>query len=213
MVTQARQRIRDLQIQKAETPEGLQDIFKNSEELKEFVQQTLYDSPVLKTLELHCEANSLPLAETLSNVVGSLDKYEAENEDMRGWPDLPSYIEEQLDICVTGEQQRKRQEQLQKEGPDFLLNFKCSFCGAPYETMTIDSPTGEILCKCGKSFKLLCPGCKGKFAFDANKAVFYCKKCNLFFERPTLTYRDYTFLKEPPDFSARDSRKDTPRSS
>lgn len=118
------------------------------------------------------------------------------------WPDLPSYIEEQLDNYLVGEQQRKRQEQLQRKSSDFLLNFRCSDCGAPYETMIIDGPKGEILCNCGKRFKVVCSRCKGKFDFDANKEIYYCRKCNVLFGRPILTYRDYTFLKESADSSA-----------
>jgi transcription elongation factor Elf1 len=196
-ITQSHQRVRNLQLQRAETPVDRQEIFKNRQELEKFVRDTLYDSEVLKDFELHCREDRLPYTSTLSNVIGPLNKYEAENEDMCGWPDLPSYVEEQLDIYLTREQHRKLQEQLQKEAPDFLLNFKCSFCGAKYESMFIDSSGGEIVCKCKKSFSLVCPGCKGKFDFDADKAVFYCRKCNLFFEIPALTYSDFIFREEP----------------
>ena len=123
MRSQARQRIRDLQCRKAETPEGRQDIFKNSKQLRKFVEQTLYDSPVLKEFKRHCEAEGLPLAKTLSNVIGTLYKYEVENVDLF-WPDLPSYIEERLDNYLEDEQRRKMQEQLQTKFSDFWLNFK-----------------------------------------------------------------------------------------
>jgi hypothetical protein len=81
MLAQARQRIRNLQVQRAETKEGLHDIFNNREELEEFTLQTLQDSQVLKAFKLHREANRLPLAVTLANAVGSLDEYEVEKED------------------------------------------------------------------------------------------------------------------------------------
>jgi hypothetical protein len=214
---QAQQRIRNLHVQRAETQEGLHDIFSNKEELKEFALQTLQGSKDLKDFERHCAAESSPLEEALAKAVGSLEEYEREKEDLGGELDLPSHIEERMDSFLLDENKRKReenqretQEQLQKRAPDIMLNFKCSSCGAAYETMSVASPEGVIQCNCGKLYKVSCPECKSRFDFDVEKKVFFCRKCNVSFGRPTLTYHDFTFMKDPPDFSAHDSRKDTP---
>ena len=82
---QRSERIRDLQLQRAETPEGRQEIFKNSAELLEFAQQTVSEYS-LKDFELICNEKGLPIAKTLSDIVGPLEKYEEENKDMCMWP-------------------------------------------------------------------------------------------------------------------------------
>jgi len=196
MVTQARQRVRDLQLRRAETPEGRQSIFKNSQELKKFVQDTLYDSQVLKDFEPRCRADGLPLAKTLSNAIGSLDKYETENEDLF-WPDLPSYIEERLDNFLLEEKQRRKKEQLQKKFSEIELNFRCPHCNATSDNMIIDVSASENRCSCGRRFKSLCVECRSALNYDNNKGVWFCKKCGAIYERPRLRLSDFTFIREP----------------
>lgn len=193
---QRSERVRDLQLQRAETPEGREGIFKNSKELRKFVEHNLYDSQVLKEFKLYCEADNLSLAKTLCNVIETLDKYEDENEDLF-WPDLSSYIEEKLGDYLEGEEQRKSQKQLQKKFSDFLLNFRCDNCDAPYDTMWILGFEGTIECKCGSSYKPLCVSCKSELYFDRSKDTWSCRKCDATFEKPRLRLSDFTFIREP----------------
>ena len=191
----ARQRVRDLQFQKAETPEGRRDIFKNIENLKEFVQQTLYDSQTLKEFELYCETENLPLAETLSKAIGSLEEYEKENENMF-WPDLPSYVAEKIDDYLEDQQQRKKQENQQKKFSDFWITFRCEKCGTPYSDMYILPFENVIACRCGEGYMPKCLECGNRLIFDSDKEAFACRKCNVIFKLPIITCH-YTFLREP----------------
>ena len=190
----ARQRILNLQLERAETPEGRQKIFKNSEELKEFAQQTLPEY-TLKDFELICKEKGLPIAKTLSDVVEPLEKYEEENEDLCWWPDLSSCIKEKIDTFVESEQHNKKRQQLQKKFSDFWINFRCGKCDTPYYDMFILKFENVIACRCGEWTTPKCLECGNRLIFDADKDAFACRKCNAIFKLPIITCH-YTFLKE-----------------
>ena len=193
MLAEALQRIQDLQIQRSETPEGLQDIFKTKKELKEFTLQALYDSEVLKAFILRCKIKRVQLAEAIAEAVGSLDEYVVQQEEIMGHLNLAGYIEERLEDCLN----RERQDQLEKPFREHLLNFKCSNCNHDYFGMWIDISEAEIVCSCGYRYKPLCTACGNELDFDNAKDAFFCRKCHAKFRLPTLKPSDFTFIKEP----------------
>jgi hypothetical protein len=193
---QRSERIRDLQFQRAATPEGRQEIFKNSAELLEFAQHTVPEY-TLKDFELICNEKGLPIAKTLSDIVGPLEKYEEENEDMCMWPDLPSYIKEKIDTFVEGEQEKKRRHQLQRKLEHIVPNTRCPDCHASTEKMSLSVLTGKLKCTCGCRFEWLCVGCKNPLIFDYETISWFCKKCDVTFTLPTVTFSDFIVNSEP----------------
>ena len=197
-VADARQRIKDLQLRRAATPEGRQEIFKNSEELLEFAHQTLPEY-TMKDFELICKEKALPIAKTLSDVVGPLEKYEEENVDMCMWPDLPSYVKEKIDFYFEGEQENKRRQQLQKKFENMVPNTRCPECYATTEKMNLNLLTGKLDCACGSQLEWLCVGCRSPLTFNVRPDTisWSCEKCDATFTLPTVIFSDFTFVSNP----------------
>ncbi len=197
-VKEARQKNLDLELRIASAPEGRQEIFKNSAELLDFAQQTIPEY-VLKDFELICNEKGLPIAQTLLDIVGPLEKYEEENEDMCMWPDLPTYIKEKIDTYVGGEQEKKWRQQLPKKFDNIVRSTRCPKCHATTEKMSLSVLTGELKCVCGSRFNWLCVGCRSPLTFNIRPDAisWSCKKCGVIFWLPTVTFSDFAFIRTP----------------
>jgi hypothetical protein len=94
---------------------------------------------------------------------------------------LNNYVGLQLDFFFEEEKQKKRQ----KEFWTGLLSFECPDCGGSIQdkTMWIDGSNGQLCCKCGNAWKLLCTNCKSELKFDTERKVFHCPICAIVFSR------------------------------
>ena len=143
---------------------------------------------VLESFMSHCQAHNLPLAETLFEVVGSLEEYEADMDKDGTLLDLDNYIGLQLEYFLDARQEEEMQETLQKKFSDILLSFRCPDCGADATSLLLID--GEVCCGCGSRFELLCPNCKCKLQFK--EGTYHCRSCGMSFERPVMkvSYRE-----------------------
>lgn len=187
MVEEANQSICDMQIQRSEDPEDLENILKIKKQLKEFTLDTLYDSKVLKQFKLHCKTKRIPLPTAIVEAVGSFGEFVAQQEEMGD--NLVSYIEEKLENVL----KREQQEQLEKRFQERMLKFKCSKCGRNSGLYVV---SGIIVCDCGFLYKPLCEECGNQLGFDEAKHVFVCGKCHMIFRLPTPKPGDFKSIRE-----------------
>jgi hypothetical protein len=70
-----RKAFKNLYLRKANTIEGCRDIFRSNEKLLQFTHYTIYGSEELGKFDNYCLTQQLPLAKTLSVIVGSYERY------------------------------------------------------------------------------------------------------------------------------------------
>ena len=190
-IEEERKKIKELCLQKARTGEGLQDIFNSPEKMLEFTNATVGDyrslflsnPKVLESFIFYCQAHNLSLPETLFEVAGSLEEYEADPID------LDNHIGLQLEDFLSRRLEEERRKALQKKFEESLLNAKCPNCGEPFaepfyfedrylgHTMVIVD--GSLRCNnCDAFCELHCPSCGDELDYK-KESGFHCSSCDV----------------------------------
>ena len=199
---ETRRKIKESYLKKARTWQGLQDIFSTPAKMLNFTQATIdnYRSVVLKnpdvleSLVAYCRKKNLPLAKTLSQIVGSLKEYQADADNDGTLLGLDNYVGLQLDFFLGDRQDEERNKALQKRFSKSLMNTLCLKCGKPICASMADLgyPTaytfflskGELRCyHCNALIQAFCPKCGGPVGYDGGS--FVCKRCVLTFRLQT----------------------------
>lgn len=198
---ETRRKIKESYLKKARTWQGLQDIFSTPAKMLEFTQATIdnYRSVVLKnpdvfeSLVAYCRNNNLPLAKTLSQIVGSLKEYQADADNDGTLLGLDNYVGLQLDFFLGDRQEEGRIKALQKKFEDHLMKAQCPRCSRPLaQTFKYGKITrktllimdGLLSCQtCEARLEVLCPSCKSQLGYKG-EYDFYCSSCDLTFALP-----------------------------
>ena len=198
---EAKERIRkrknELYMRKAGTWEGLREIFSSPQELLKFAQQVLGENDngeLLQNWQLlvnNCQNSNPVLAETLFELVGSLEDYKewiAEEPGSLEW-----YISNEIRWYIDAEKEKERLARIQK-GFERGLQVKCPFCGKMIKGMIF---VGNIMhcSKCGEQVSCLCSNnCEGELFLIEGHSL-RCNKCNMIFKLPKSFISNSRFLK------------------
>jgi len=186
-----RREIEDLLLRKAETDEGLKDIFSSHGNLWEFACSiasriaTFSSYPdIWKSFLAYCKSRKLEPGKRLFEAVGTLTDFE-DSIRQGGTNDLANHIGLELEIWLDEAKDEEKQAALQKSLREFLINVKCLDCGEPLAMRLIDGYPkrlliieGEVRCfKCNTAQEVLCLKCKNPLKYKGDEHSFICSSC------------------------------------
>jgi sugar-specific transcriptional regulator TrmB len=114
------QEIRDLQIQRAWTSIGLEEIFSNSKDMLEFAQHTVEQC---KAFILYCSRHKLKSDMTLAELIGSKEDYLKTEDEEGDLQDLSEYIGSRIRLISDGSSKRRGETATGKKS----LRIHCQF--------------------------------------------------------------------------------------
>ncbi len=125
-------RILEGAFQLARSLEGRKRIFSDPKWMLEFAACTvaseglmLDDSDVWDSLVSYCRSRGLDLAKKLFQIIGPLEDFEAETEEI----ELHRYIGLRIEIFLMNCEEVKKHKMMQAEFEGLLRDSRCSFCG------------------------------------------------------------------------------------
>ena len=203
--------IKDLWRRKAADPEGLIEIFSSAEIMLNYAKVWVA-SITLEEFKFFCEDRDLPLAETLFEIVGSLETFHGEG--IWGNDDLFEYMSNEIYWYSDRYKKRERQALRDKKFQDLVFKSVCPSCGKIpiYQTNTkevygtveeitiyvysINPEDSSIFCMhCHERLFFSCPECKDMLIHE--KDAFKCKKCEVFYKFTELDDSLYSGVKLP----------------
>lgn len=193
--TQQRE-IEDLLLRKAETDEGLKDIFSSHGNLWEFacsmatrIADVSSYPDVWKSFLAYCKSRKLSESKKLFEIVGDFASFQKSDLE------LDNYVGLELGYFLDEAKDEERKATFQKKFDDIIKNFRCGDCGRGFKSMVIVLPDRDkytrILCPCGSPYEILCPAdCQARLNFQVDGTHWKCPKCGLVLERTKLVERD-----------------------
>jgi len=178
--TELHKRIGKLVSDLSTTDEGRKEIFNDAKLFRVFCEVMLPET--LKRLKIFCDERRILFESTLVVLGKDCDA----NYGFWGYNPLDQYVKDVIEAYMNDYKKEERQEALQKEFSDILLNWTCPHCSSDATRLiTID---GKLHCFCGDHLELLCLNCKAKLKFEGG--AWHCPSCKMVFNRPVV-HEDY----------------------
>jgi uncharacterized protein YbaR (Trm112 family) len=183
-IEETKQKIKDHQMQRAQTSKGLEEIFSDQKEMVEFAEHTVKQYEALK---LFCRERKLEPEKTLVDLIGSKEDYVNTAEEEGEVQDLPEYIGSTIDSFLMSRKEEEEKQLLVRKFFESISKTECQNCNSNRIIKFIIVEDELVCTNCNTHYDMLCPRCKTKLsvnAVDVNTTEYRCPSCKLAFQNP-----------------------------
>jgi predicted esterase YcpF (UPF0227 family)/DNA-directed RNA polymerase subunit RPC12/RpoP len=176
-----RQKIKDDQIQRAHTSEGLDEIFSGPKEMGQFAEHTVKQYEALRRF---CRKRNLKPDKTLTGFMGSKEDYLRTEEEEGEVQELPEYMGSTIEGFLMGQEEEEAAQRLVRKFYESFSKAKCQDCGSYLIEKSIILEGVLVCTSCHARYYLICPRCKRRISAKAvasGTTDYRCPSCNLKF--------------------------------